>query len=628
MSKAGRGCIQSIWNLHNLVTPDYCPEGVIEVAFKHLKPELVPTRLQPHTGPQLGDAAERALPCVQILFKVSKACVTTQNNRLHDLFVSRITREAHSVCLWMWYLFERELASPDPSVARSQASYMGQAQLLDGITQANVAVLEAFTLDKVFLKLLVRLWVGTDPRGEVVMEWHATEEGLSQACPIAQLVVRVLSHDFSRERLVESISTGDISSPKRFVHAFLKRAQRFTAGEEGAQIDNMKLLILGAAHLISKDPASAFLFRKAGYSSLMGKAVHAVCKKTLNIPSFSAHAPAITASLLEAISNLLRTIASYPSHSAQGYGIIISAGILPLAARFIPYISPDDELSRGHFKYIVDAVGVHAFYPPVRKHLIVTQYPPAFHASLLEIPGISTTWEKFQKMVEHANIPRQTTVPFGAVELCDNPSCNGTRRDSPKACARCSAFVYCSPGCQKQDWKERHRAECIYAREDHGTRRRSGNWYSHATRSYYAKVVAYWYRNALSTLHDGAKQQYPTMAFREMLPILEFSPGGVNAVFTPLTPVNGPTTTGRTAPFLEEVGHNLQQKWLEPRLSQMVQRYLAEASDDGRMRLVESTFQWRERTTMSVLIMLEKSRHGEYTSRYCIPIYEEVPVVV
>eukprot|EP01063_Lacrimia_lanifica_P006916 TRINITY_DN14382_c0_g2_i1.p1 TRINITY_DN14382_c0_g2~~TRINITY_DN14382_c0_g2_i1.p1 ORF type:complete len:384 (+),score=160.11 TRINITY_DN14382_c0_g2_i1:45-1196(+) len=100
-------------------------------------------------------------------------------------------------------------------------------------------------------------------------------------------------------------------------------------------------------------------------------------------------------------------------------------------------------------------------------------------ANLAEHPNVMVRSLAHQVLAEYAGVTEcqhewitestpntqinQTEPSFNITRICSNPAC-GKEEDTPlsfKWCAVCKVTAYCSPACQKQDWK-RHKLVCPY----------------------------------------------------------------------------------------------------------------------------------------------------------------------
>ncbi|KAG2014355.1 hypothetical protein CC2G_011181 [Coprinopsis cinerea AmutBmut pab1-1] len=108
-------------------------------------------------------------------------------------------------------------------------------------------------------------------------------------------------------------------------------------------------------------------------------------------------------------------------------------------------------------------------------------------------------WTRFcDKMTSLSASLRVLRVNYG---YCDSPQHphidNVNHRIRPHFCSSCHTVSYCSRGCQKHDWKARHRDECADARHLYLEHKTNKTWISRSLKRFYfacieIKFNTYW----------------------------------------------------------------------------------------------------------------------------------------
>ncbi|KAJ3530968.1 hypothetical protein NMY22_g8345 [Coprinellus aureogranulatus] len=439
---------ESLWTLKELLSPECFPEEAIELAFRHLKPEL---------------PREQLSQALVFISRARKAC--SSNPRLKRFFVPRFIQDVQGFCLWSTFLFEDGiLSTADGSISCRDIRnvYLAQAESLLSLMTLDKLVLEALVSENAFLKLLGRLWVGEDPDGDVVMS-NENDDKHAPFCPIVLCMVNVVFNTVGRERMMETFRTGGYGTQRRFVGALVKRIRMLPVCVGPRELENIRTLSQIVDHLIRRDPLLHYSLTKAGYFRKACEALGALFQTLISHPEFNEMGRIFVDPLIETIFNLFRTLAYFPTHIAQRCRDALAAGVLPLLTHIITFVPPNDNESPVSFNIVMEVIGWHMYYPIVFRQLMTAQPPLEVESKLLNMQMIKDAWKEF-KIAFQLWEKTFRGIPFGPIELCDNPSCDWKNQDKRRECGGCSSVIYCSSECQRQDWEERHRDECPHAR--------------------------------------------------------------------------------------------------------------------------------------------------------------------
>ncbi|KAJ3530969.1 hypothetical protein NMY22_g8347 [Coprinellus aureogranulatus] len=635
LSKANNGDVQSLWRLNELLFPQYFPESAIEVALRHLKPDTVPSRLGQSYGEATGLDSERtraALPSVGIISRASRAC--SSNTRLKRSLIPLLIQEVHGFCLWSLFLFEMGIASPIGGSVPDRDlrhAYLVQAQSLTDLMKVDTLVKDALFLESAFLKLLNKLWVGKDSRGDVVASQPGDDD--QPACPIVICMMTAVQDDVSREHLTDFIRIGGYHMQRRFARATVMRVRKLSEGVGAVgwkELTNANYLFGINEHLLRHNSLLHLPLERAGYFPQACKSLGVLFHGLSLHPDFTKDAHLIAENLIDVAFYLFKALAAYPTRNAKLCRDALVAGILPVLARIATFLPSDASLSLEKFGCMTEIIGWNVYHPCVFKELMTAQPPAEIQVKLSKMPVIGKTWADFRRTFKEMRT-RYREVPFGPIELCDYPLCDWKQSSRPRECSGCSSVIYCSLKCQAQDWEERHRDECPHARADHRTRRSVGTWYSHATRTFHTKMVASYYDQNRVQLQAERKRDYPNLPANHALHSFRFTPKRMERRSRPLVP----TPANRLSEKIdrdtawwdatEDKRHplTLAQDWLRPRLSHLVEGFRDGDAEDESVRVVEGSFLWGETDVVFLTIMLRKDSEGHFRTKYCISRYGE-----
>ncbi|TEB21220.1 hypothetical protein FA13DRAFT_142485 [Coprinellus micaceus] len=76
------------------------------------------------------------------------------------------------------------------------------------------------------------------------------------------------------------------------------------------------------------------------------------------------------------------------------------------------------------------------------------------------------------------------------------------------ACSRCHCVVYCSVGCQNEDWRALHRLECAHMLKAYKHKKEKGLVHSYHDRAFQASSMRYYYEPT-AVHHDRSEEEPP-----------------------------------------------------------------------------------------------------------------------
>lgn len=637
----------------------------MELAFQHLRPDLVPSNLREWNWGPIHNAenAERALPCMLMIPLFLKHC--PPNSRLRRTFLTLLTQEIPAICLWAMFLVDNCTSFPttvNTRLAEVRAAYLVHAEMLSGLIKLDTATQELLIRDRAFLKTLIRLWTGKDAHGDVVMSLETTTAGGSFCCPIIYCVVKTVEREGGRENFTEVLLESAPSDQRRFIQAIIERIE--VVSEGGSQQHELRLrsvhgLTSIIQHLTWQTPHLCRPLQKARYLKKSIIALDRIFQSVVTDPQLVQYLPKVAGDFFSSIGNLSITLMCSPSHIASGCREILASGVLPLLVRLASHNPMEDETFVTHFNGFIESIGWYKYHPSVLAQLMDIGYPNDLNAGLL-VPAIATEWQTFTETTGGVSRSHREVLPQ-LVTLCDNPfvstlspslfnfhahgkpgQCGGRSNCRSRQCGGCSSVVYCSLPCQQQDWQERHREGCCQARVDaYGVlcllsycrnapsnliglaRRSSGTWYSHGTRDYHARLVISAYTKLHADLQQASPDLDPDVRFSHVLPSINFTPTGILKVAKVL-----PAADLSIDHWWDDVGPEghkvtLPQTWLKPRLSQLFGTCNDPDANSGNARLVEASFFWGETSLMFLTVRLLKDHQGRFKANYCVQRYAE-----
>lgn len=434
LSKARDGCVGSLRALHILsLKSEFCTDELVEVALKHLQPELLQPQASHHRpeDTHLQEDIERAGLCVLIIVQVSKACPSKK--LLRQSLISRITHSAQGFCLWNELLFDRTISSSTRASTRSSGirkAYFQQATLLRNLIVIDKQILTAFVSEKAFYRLIHHLWVGKDSHGDVIMDLKGTESdrdgsgrgGLGE-CPILECMRVALEDETDREQFAEFIMSAGQHARRSFASAIVGRLQQLTQENPPyaeAYVQNLDGLRWVTTYITYCDIGLHRLLRKERYIIQFGIAL----TRLFDFASLPQQSPIIRKFVrhhIPFIEHLLRIEMLSPSHVPRSCRDFLVSGFLSLLVKQMQRASPDDHVLQVSFHSVIGYLGRYMFYPVVLEQLKALAYTPDTQEELENNPQVAGIWRNFRMMIGVAGGAYPNLMGVH-VALCDNPS--------------------------------------------------------------------------------------------------------------------------------------------------------------------------------------------------------------
>ncbi|KAG2004944.1 hypothetical protein CC2G_003448 [Coprinopsis cinerea AmutBmut pab1-1] len=186
------------------------------------------------------------------------------------------------------------------------------------------------------------------------------------------------------------------------------------------------------------------------------------------------------------------------SADPQAVEELVDGGLVTVAANTLMKVDlavvGQDE--RQHAQNLIQALAAYTFHPRTLAALrhTVGELPRYVEEGLNHREYIGSRWDELVYCIgpqsNHLN-----GLEEEGLSICDNDS-HDEMWIGPymvgggvKACSGCHLVAYCSPECQKTDWKERHKPECPIVRHSYHERSATNTKYRHATRAFHLRVI-------------------------------------------------------------------------------------------------------------------------------------------
>ena len=156
--------------------------------------------------------------------------------------------------------------------------------------------------------------------------------------------------------------------------------------------------------------------------------------------------------------------------------------------------------------------------------------------------------------------------------------------------------------------------------------RRSENaWYSHTSRAFHAHLVADTYNAHLAEIEAEIAETYRDTPLTHVVPALMFTGIKYGVQFELITPSRPSSLSAGKRAGLEWWNRGskvaFKQRWLKPRVSDLIEVY-RDSEDGGKQtRVVEGVFHLGEEYAVFLSVRLRKSESGRWEPGYCIARY-------
>ncbi|KAH6890250.1 hypothetical protein BKA70DRAFT_1328519 [Coprinopsis sp. MPI-PUGE-AT-0042] len=185
---------------------------------------------------------------------------------------------------------------------------------------------------------------------------------------------------------------------------------------------------------------------------------------------------------------------------------VVNGGLLNILVPNLARRSLDDLNSKQDFFYYLARLEPYLVYPGMLRSLskakeeikpIPTQKP--FHSSALGqfwtliLDKLHKWTDRLEHMDEQASHP-----------VCDNYKLHDLAvKPLSRFCSNCRLVVYCSPECQREDWKKQHRAECSAMRYTYRDRCSQGIRYDQYSRVFHLYSISWAWTESYTALKGG-----------------------------------------------------------------------------------------------------------------------------
>ncbi|TEB24337.1 hypothetical protein FA13DRAFT_1325653 [Coprinellus micaceus] len=322
--------------------------------------------------------------------------------------------------------------------------------------------------------------------------------------------------------------------------------------------------------------------------------------------------------VLDGCAALTRIVGRQETAVSRNWRYIVEGKIIPSLAHVavcippVPSFDTQRRILNSTFNFLSTAT----LYPRVLDSLLATPGLIDTHEVSQDLRRSSTAaiWDPFWDTLQFRLKVYWQLKKQPSLGLCDNPQCSQNVREMTRACAGCSAVVYCSGKCQYLDWIRLHRKECRFMRDHHRKERSTKTWYSHRTRAFHTKLL-----EASSPTVPSLTQSYQPA--KAPVPVLDFChkppDGGPKSSSTNSPVVTYDMKDGTTDHWMRRPGTDFTQKYLTPRL-RALGRQVAPGVQEGEYKTVEGRFPLADGVVVNTLVVLMKEKEG-YEATYSIP---------
>ncbi|KAJ7626832.1 hypothetical protein FB45DRAFT_920164 [Roridomyces roridus] len=508
-TRAGLGALSDLSAVWTDV-PDTVELGVVDLFLSHLRPETVPEDppLQGHLGPEFAQQSLMGL--------------TEMDRRLDDPEYleqsAAILAAWPGIFKWVHYLLKQYLASRERNDLPKLHNVF---RFLDFYAQSQRFIVP-MVLTPGCVELVTECWMVED----------ASQFGAAKGDGILSRVATMTSRTLAI-LLNQSTARGKADINERVVEA---------AGGDAESV--MQLLLRRTKRAIRSVRTPQEAFGLLWHFNLAGQLCRPV-PPPLRRAFFDAGGVAVMTRAFVAISSVIRQ--HFEETTSTGMALLSSCIIF-----FSHYLEADDYLSILHaikagllhgflecapaiwqmeqriidkvVAIVRDALPPYLVYSSVFEAILpfveAVQSVAHFKQSLAN-PAIGAAFEPLLTFAERRRPERQfeTGRNVESVRSCVNRECQRVDlTNSFKTCKACQKVYYCSPECQKIDWKAQHREWCKVSREEASV--------GHRTRSDQNSVQLFAQRMAIQNVaifRDLVKRDFPGTPIEKVVLCIDFS---------------------------------------------------------------------------------------------------------
>ncbi|KAF5332140.1 hypothetical protein D9611_008027 [Ephemerocybe angulata] len=480
---ASAGSIPDIILLAARIRGGKCSLEVLNVAFKFLRPELVPT--VDRSRSDFRQPIDRAINCLAIL---DNACQQAASDSLIKAgLVDHLIENVDGICCWINFC----LLIPEfvPTWKNDVlGAYNRNSAMMDVFLNMDDRVYDAYISSTGCIDLVLRVWFREDENRELLLDLETRS--------ILQLLYTIVKKKRGLEILVKRIVEKRIAG--RLALSVVRRARRVSEASSLATkpipaISCIQILIATACSLVECE--NEVICKAFGSAH----ATRELCASlnTLTTTVQKGHAELLH-TLVPSFHHLFATTMKARIYVVDNWVDIVEGGVIPLLAHLLPSVRSDDDVVLGFSMASISTLTTGVICHPrvIKRHL--AWYPSGDVPDLIQGPSAITAYWKERWMQTTPFIISYLKRDGTVVTICDNHACSRRMsKDEPaqnnpsRQCASCSSVVYCSTECQEDDWKMFHSRECRQAGNNHTARRPLHTWYSHSDRQFHLTFAAY-----------------------------------------------------------------------------------------------------------------------------------------
>ncbi|KAF6744023.1 hypothetical protein DFP72DRAFT_90832 [Ephemerocybe angulata] len=333
--------------------------------------------------------------------------------------------------------------------------------------------------------------------------------------PMFKVLWSCIGNDTTREILTVKIAQFDKASHKKLAFCFSNRCRQWEDFSEDQKSESLRVEFRGTINLAIIF-SNNLDFRRA----LARTGFHA---QALNFglqfphsPNQDSPSPPMSIRVVHELLNLRWLDPEESAHALPG---LLRAGLLNVIAEEMLQFAKSPEVPFPLWKRRNPFQGLYylGYHPKTANELwlAISVVPKFLEEAIQRDPLSGPHWRRFVQMIlifaegYRPSSPEQNEA--SGIALCDNIEHHKTHTNadnsglavSTSQCSWCQTTVYCSVECQRKDWKEIHRKECVVARVHRIDRQLEGTWISHKIRATLFRLSEYILK---SSMRETAKK--------------------------------------------------------------------------------------------------------------------------
>ncbi|KAF5311344.1 hypothetical protein D9611_012627 [Ephemerocybe angulata] len=437
---------------------------------------------------------------------------TTVFSWLKDATAERIANSFDAIIEWMslMLMYGSSLPTHTSPTADFREVYLTQADILFSILRVDSQIRHCLWTSTSALDVVIRIWVTTGRRNEPFQDF-----GHPKTCPINRLMAFCIDANTpGLAALSDRLLNGRTSLLLHFVEAAVRRPEMACRHiledpslSNASTTDNIITSVafhntIKVVYNLVTIPGLQDAFFKERFLDRLTKTAVLLFNQKMTTPH-------VTPGGLLVCDNLLRMASFRTAHFVTDISATIRQGLLRL---YITLVKRSQEISaEDHYWDPKDLVVAFSRILEGRvtwkRILVEIEKDMENLASLVRdmptTPGpgmgaIAAALRSFSSAVlVQVHLDSYCQGGSDAMHLCDNPNCRSRSLrfvhddrvppgSSSRRCGGCSAFVYCGPECQREDWDAHHSKECKQATRD--TIRLNAR-YSHRARAHHVSFI-------------------------------------------------------------------------------------------------------------------------------------------